>query len=91
MKYDKAELLMLLDSATIKALLRLYGLGYKSIAVRFGVTRPAINYMLRHDSFKDYQRQILLDLFFQLGMEATELILINKMINTTGRCKHETY
>lgn len=81
-KYDKAELLQLLDAETIKALLRLYGIDYKNIAIRFGQTRPAIYYQLKNDSFKDYQREIILNLFIQYGLEAAELILINKMMAT---------
>lgn len=81
-RYDKAELLKLLDADTIKALLRLYGIDYKKIAIRFDQTRPAIYYQLKNDSFKDYQRAIILDLFTQHGLEATELILINKMMTT---------
>ncbi|MGE6488787.1 hypothetical protein [Paenisporosarcina sp. NPDC076898] len=86
-RYDKAELLKLLDADTIKALLRLYGIDYKKIAIRFGQTRPAIYYQLKNDSFKDYQREILLNLFIQNGLEAAELILINKLMTTMKKVK----
>ena len=86
-RYDKAELLKLLDADTIKAIARLYGIDYKRIAIRFGLTRPAIHYQLKNNSFKDYQREIILDLFTQYGLEAAELILINKMMTTMKKVK----
>ncbi|USK45517.1 hypothetical protein [Cytobacillus oceanisediminis] len=80
-KYDKSKIIPLLDAETISALLRIYGIGYKNLAVRFGVTREAVWYRQKVDCWKPYEREMLLDLFVSYGMELAELILLHQMIN----------
>ncbi|MDF2039354.1 MULTISPECIES: hypothetical protein [Cytobacillus] len=79
--YDKSKLISLLDSATIASILRLYGLTYKHLAIRFNITREAIHYRMKTDCWKPYEREMLLDLFVSYGMEMAELMLIHQMIN----------
>jgi hypothetical protein len=86
-KYDKKEVLKLLDANTMKALLRLYGLDYKFLAVRLGCTRPNIHYHLKHDTFKDYQRENILELLFKQGLEVAELVIINQLVNKQKKVK----
>jgi predicted DNA-binding protein YlxM (UPF0122 family) len=71
----------LLTPATITALKNIYGLSLKHIAVRLNVTPQAVFYLLKNDRLKDYQKQIILDLLLDHGLEYTELILINTMTN----------
>lgn len=79
--YDKSKLISLLDADTISALLRIYGLGYKNLAVRFHVTREAIYYRQKTDCWKPYEREMILDLFVSHGLEMAELMLIHQMTN----------
>ncbi|QFT88070.1 hypothetical protein FIU87_05405 [Bacillus sp. THAF10] len=78
--YDKSKLINLLDSATITALLRLYGLNYKHFAIRFNVTREAIHYRMKTDCWKAYERELILELFISHGLEMAELMLIHQMV-----------
>jgi ribosome-interacting GTPase 1 len=85
MNYDKTEMIKLLDAETISALLRIYNLKYKHIAIRFNCTKENIVYLMKHDRFKDYQREIILELFQLQGLEVTELILIHHMANKSKK------
>lgn len=78
---DKSEMLKLLDSHTISALLKIYNLKYKHIAVRLHCTKQNIVSMMKTDRFTESQRRTVLDLFLQHGLEATELVLIYHMTN----------
>ena len=82
MQYETKEIIKLLDSDTISALFRLYGITYDTIGIRMRMTRQAVTYKIKHDAFKDYEREIVLQLLQQHGLEISELILINKIINT---------
>ncbi len=86
-RYDKAELIKLLDADTLVALLKIYGITYKHLAIRLNVTRPAISYHVKNNSFKSHDLRIVLDLLFNHGLEVAELILINKMVNTARKVK----
>jgi hypothetical protein len=86
-RFDKTEVLKLLDKETILALLAIYGIRHKSLAARFHVSRPAISYLLKHDAFKPYQRELILNLLMDHGMELLELILVNRMVNTAKKVK----
>jgi predicted XRE-type DNA-binding protein len=87
MHYKKAEVLKLLDAETITALLKIYNLKYENIAIRLHITRQAIVYKMRKDRWKDFEKEIVLDLLQQHGLEITELILINKMVTTSRKVK----
>ena len=87
MKYEKNEVIQLLDASTITALLRIYNLKYKHIAGMFNVTRPAVTYMIKHDSFKDWQREKVLEMFQHQGLEIAELMLIHQMVNTSKKVR----
>ncbi|MFJ7729280.1 hypothetical protein ACIQXV_24545 [Neobacillus sp. NPDC097160] len=89
-QYHNAEVIKLLDAPTISALFRLYGINYDSIAFRLRQTRQAIVYKQKHDSWKPYERQLVYELLKQHGLESTELILINKMANTSKKRKWVT-
>ncbi|MFJ7994291.1 hypothetical protein ACIQY5_19210 [Peribacillus frigoritolerans] len=86
-KFDKTEVLKLLDKETILALLAIYGIRHRNLAARFNVSRPAISYLLKQDAFKPYQREVILNLLLDNGMELVELILVNKMVNTAKKVK----
>ncbi|MBN3553302.1 hypothetical protein JYA63_03425 [Fictibacillus nanhaiensis] len=86
-KYDKTEVMKLLDEKTLKALLRLYGIDYKFLAVRLGCTRPNIHYHLKHDTFKQYQRENILELLFKQGLEVAELVIINQLVTKQKKVK----
>jgi hypothetical protein len=88
-RYDKTELLKLLDSATISAILRIYGITYKHLAIKLNCTRPNVSYHIKHDSFKGFEREVILDLFFQHGLEVVELMLINNMVKTAKKFNKE--
>jgi hypothetical protein len=85
MNYDKSEAIRLLDAETISALLRIYNLKYKHLAVRFNCTKENIVYLIKHDRFKDYQREIILELFMQHGLDLTQLTLIHIMANQSKK------
>jgi hypothetical protein len=83
MRYDKKELLQLLDAITISALLRLYGITYKQLAAHLFCTRQNLFYLLKNDKFKDWQREkIFKFLHERYGLEITELIVIHYMLKT---------
>lgn len=75
----KAEMLKLLDASTIVALLKIYGLNYRHVAIRLNCVRQNISYLLKHDSFNEHQREVVLELLLQHGLEASELALIRHM------------
>jgi hypothetical protein len=80
--YNKNLLIDLLDPSTIKALMSIYQIRLKHIAVRLnGVSKQAVKYHLDRGSFKAWQKEVILDLFIDHGLEAAELILINTMTN----------
>ncbi|WP_409289633.1 hypothetical protein [Peribacillus sp. SCS-37] len=83
MKYSKEEVIKLLDAKTISVLLTIYGISYKHLAARFNISKPAISYHMKNDSFKAHERAMLLEIFVSQGLEILELILINKMMNTS--------
>ena len=88
-KYNEGEILKLLDTDTLKALWRLYGINYQKIAFRLGVTRPAIFYKLEQNAFKPLEKKIILSMLLNhYGMEVTELIIINKMINSAKKVEN---
>lgn len=84
MKYNKAELLKLMDAPTITALLRIYDIKYPTLAFKFSCSRQNIVYLMKHDAFKEYQRQALYELFKSYGMEDLELILLHNMTAKRG-------
>ncbi|WP_413308815.1 hypothetical protein AA0X95_11045 [Bacillus sp. 1P10SD] len=79
------DILNLLDTATLSALFKLYNIKYSSIAVRLRCTKANITYKQQTDSWKDYELQIVLEILQQYGLEITELILINRMVNTAKK------
>ncbi len=87
-RYDEASLCELLDTETMKAVFRLYGIEYKKIAVRLGISRQLIYYKLKQAAFKPHEKRKILNILMQqYGMEATELMLLSKMINTAKKVK----
>ncbi|MFB5196154.1 hypothetical protein ACE198_14695 [Neobacillus sp. KR4-4] len=87
MNYDNNQIIQYLDSATISALFRVYGIKYDAIGMRLRCTRQNIVYKMKTDSWKDYERQMVLELLRQHGLETVELILINRMVNTSKNLK----
>jgi DNA-binding helix-hairpin-helix protein with protein kinase domain len=79
--YDNKQVIQLLDSSTISALFRLYGIQYDSIAFRLRQTRQAIVYKQKHDRWKDYEREIVFQLLQENGLEISYLVLINTMVH----------
>lgn len=71
--------LQMLDPATIIALLKIYNLSYKNLALLLRCTRQNIVYLLKYDRLNEYQTEIILELFKQHGLEDTELVLIHYM------------
>lgn len=69
----------LLNAPTIVALLKIYDLNYKHVGIRLRCSRQNVGYLLKADSFKQYQREIILDLLLQHGLEATELVVVHHM------------
>lgn len=87
-RFDKTEVLKLLDKETILVLLAIYGIRHRNLAALFNVTRPAISYLIKHDAFKPYQREVILNLLLDNGMELLELMLVNKMVTTAKKVKN---
>ena len=76
---DKPTMLKLLDASTIVALLKIYNLSYRNLALLFRCSRQNIVYLIKHDRFSEYQRETVLDLFLQYGLEPSELVLVHHM------------
>ena len=76
---EKSEIIRLLDAPTIVALLKIYDLHYKHVGIRLRCSRQNVSYLLKADSFKQYQREIILDLLLQHGLEASELVVVHHM------------
>lgn len=70
----------MLDPATIKALINIYSLSLKHLAARLNMTPQAVFYLLKNERLKDYQKEIILILFQDHGLETAELILLHTMI-----------
>ncbi|MBN3556054.1 hypothetical protein JYA63_17375 [Fictibacillus nanhaiensis] len=83
--YSKHTILELLDPVTIKAVTALYQLRLKHIGYRLNCTPQAVKYNLDNDSFKQWQKEKILDLFMDHGIEVAELILINSMAIKKGK------
>jgi hypothetical protein len=82
LKYEKSEVLKMLDSDTVTCLLKVYNLTYQHIAIRLRCTRQNVLYLLKSGNMKDYQKDIILDIFTSYGMEIAELMLIHQMTST---------
>ncbi|PFR91173.1 hypothetical protein COK43_10360 [Bacillus cereus] len=80
--YDKESLVHHLNGPTIAALSRFYGISYKQMAARLRCGASNVKYHIDGDSFAEWQRMTLLDLFMDYGLEVTELILINQLLKT---------
>jgi transcriptional regulator with XRE-family HTH domain len=78
--YKRDSLLDLLDPDTIKALKNIYGLSLKHLAARLNMTPQAVFYLLKNDRLKEYQKEIILSLFQDHGLESAELIVLHTMI-----------
>ncbi|WP_413299712.1 hypothetical protein AA0X95_16600 [Bacillus sp. 1P10SD] len=87
MKYEKHEVLKMLDSDTISALLKIYGLTYQHLALPLRCTRQNVLYLLKSGNMKDYQKAIILDIFTSYGMETAELMLIHQMTSKAKKLK----
>lgn len=83
-QYKKESLIDLLDPITIKAVSSLYQIRLKHIAIRLNVTKQAVKYHLDRSSFQDWQKEVILHLFMDHGLEAAELILIHTISNKKG-------
>ncbi|MCK2018858.1 hypothetical protein [Peribacillus frigoritolerans] len=81
MKYDQRALLNLLDPTTIQGLLNIYNLSLKHVAGRMDCTVPAVHYLIKNDKLKDWQKERILELFSDHGLEVAELLLVNQMVN----------
>ncbi|WP_430789470.1 hypothetical protein VBD025_03930 [Virgibacillus flavescens] len=88
MKYDKKEVLQLLDADTIIALLKVVNLKYKHVAGRLNISRQAIVYLMKHDAYKDWQKEIILEMLLQHGCEVAEIMLVHQMVNKAKKVKH---
>ncbi|WNS82223.1 hypothetical protein RRU94_15910 [Domibacillus sp. DTU_2020_1001157_1_SI_ALB_TIR_016] len=80
-KYNKKSLIKLLDPATITALNNTYKPSLGNLAARLNRAPQNVFYYLENDSFKGYQKEIILDLLLDHCLEGTELILINSIVN----------
>lgn len=76
---NKNTQLQMLDPPTITALLKIYNLSYKNLALLLRCTRQNIVYLLKNERLSEYQTEIILELFKQHGLEDTELVLIHYM------------
>ena len=76
---EKSEMMKLLDASTIAILLKIYGLKYKHVGLRLRCSRQNVGYLLKFDNFSPYQREIILELLLQHGLEASELVLVHHM------------
>lgn len=76
---DKKTQLQLLNPTTIIALLKIYNLSYKNLALLLRCTRQNIVYLLKNERLSDYQKELILELLLQHGLEPTELVLIHYM------------
>jgi hypothetical protein len=87
--YDTKEVVTLLDAPTISALFKIYDIGYKQVALRFRYSKANVTYKMKTDSWYLHERQMLLELFQQHGMEIVELMLINQMTNKAKKLKKD--
>jgi hypothetical protein len=78
-KYDKAEVLKMVNHANVSALMKIYGITYQHLANRLRFTKQNVLYLLKADSMKEYQKEIVLEVFLRLGLEITELMFINQL------------
>ncbi|AGK53179.1 hypothetical protein [Bacillus sp. 1NLA3E] len=78
--YNNKQVIQLLDNKTISALFRLYGIQYDSIAFKLRMTRQAIVYKQRTDSWKSYEREMVYQLLKENGCDDTFIILIHTMM-----------
>lgn len=83
--YKRESLLPLLNPATITALKNIYGLSLRHIAARLNCRPQNAHYLLKNDCLKDWHKEKILDLFFDHGLEAAELILIHTMTAKRGQ------
>ncbi|WP_078408728.1 hypothetical protein [Priestia abyssalis] len=81
---NQKDVLELLDSPTISALLKIYDIQYSALAFKFHCSKQNIVYLMKHDAFKDYQRQLIYELFKSYGMEDLELFLIHHLLHKKG-------
>jgi hypothetical protein len=84
-KYDKAEVLKMINQANVSALMRIYGITYQHLANRLRFTKQNVMYLLKAGTMKDYQKEIILEIFLQRGLEITELIFINHLTSKSKR------
>jgi hypothetical protein len=87
LEYDKFEVLKMLDSDTVTCLLKVYNLTYQHVAIRLRCTRQNVLYLLKSGNMKDYQKDIILDIFTSYGMEIAELLLIHQMTSKARKLK----
>ncbi|MED4037044.1 hypothetical protein [Niallia taxi] len=85
MKHDITAYLNYMDTETIAALLKIYNLTYRHVAIRLNCTRPNISYHMKNDTFKPFEREMILRLFLERGLEFAELVIINKLITTSKK------
>jgi hypothetical protein len=78
-KYDKAEVLKMVNHANVSALMKIYGITYQHLANRLRFTKQNVLYLLKADSMKEYQKEIILEIFISHGLEVCELIFINQL------------
>jgi hypothetical protein len=87
LKYEKSSVLQMLDSETVTCLLKVYNLTYQHIAIRMRCTRQNVLYLLKSGNMKDYQKEIILDIFTSYGMEIAELMLLHQMTSKAKNLK----
>jgi hypothetical protein len=87
LKYEKSQLLKMMDSDTVTCLLKVYNLTYQHIALRLRCTRQNVLYLLKSGNMKDYQKEIILEIFVSHGMEKAELMLIYQMVTKSKKLK----
>lgn len=69
----------MINSDTVPALMKIYDVTYQQLSLHFRMTKQGVIYLVHHDRLKEYQKEIVLDVFLQLGLETAELMLIHQM------------
>jgi hypothetical protein len=78
-KYDKASVLKMINQENVSALMKIYGITYQHLANRLRFTKQNVMYLLKAGTMKEYQKEIILEIFISHGLEITELMFINHL------------
>lgn len=74
-----------MDNKTLSALFKIYSLSYRTIGFRLRYTSQNVTYKQRTDSWKDYEKDVLLTMLEERGCNHTFIALIHTMVNAESK------